>query len=96
MTTAAENNEMFALSPRGDFARRLQQGFGAETQIFGVPSQDRASRAPLIDRRAAPLAALDRFRLAEPLMRRDDLLFWLSIAWLVLLCSTMVWALVAL
>jgi hypothetical protein len=29
-------------------------------------------------------------------MRRDDVLFWCSIAWLVLLCSTLGWALVAL
>ena len=96
MAAAAESNDLFALFRRGDFPRRLQHGFGAETQIIGVPSQDLRSRAPLIDRRAERIVALNQSRLAEPLMRRDDLLFWLSIAWLVLLCSTMVWALVAL
>jgi hypothetical protein len=29
-------------------------------------------------------------------MRRENLLFWLSLAWLVLLCGGVVWALVAL
>jgi len=28
-------------------------------------------------------------------MRRENLLFWLSIAWLVMLCGGVVWALVA-
>ena len=29
-------------------------------------------------------------------MRRENLLFWVSIVWLVFLCSVTVWALVAL
>ena len=70
---------------------------GTKTQIFGVPSQDVDGRARLRLRRAGgPSPRLIKMERQSRTMRRENLLFWLSIAWLVLLCGGVVWALVAL
>ena len=70
---------------------------GAKTQTFGVPSQDLTARARLRLRRAGGFwPALIQIERQSGTMGRENLLFWLSIAWLVLLCGGVVWALVAL
>lgn len=70
---------------------------GTKTQLFGGPSQDFIPRARLRLRRAGgpPLRRIQMERQSRT-MGRENLLFWLSIAWLVLLCGGVVWALVGL
>jgi hypothetical protein len=37
--------------------------------------------------------AVKPHHLAKPTMNRDDVIFWLSIAWFVALCGATIWAL---
>jgi hypothetical protein len=36
---------------------------------------------------------LNQHHLAEPIMTRDDVLFWLSLVWFVALCGAAIWVL---
>jgi len=47
----------------------------------------KASAPPL------PTSRLNQHHLAEPIVNRDDVLVWLSVAWFVALCGAAIWVL---
>jgi hypothetical protein len=69
-------------------------GRGLNSQIIGARSQDRHAGIPY-SRPAARLIGIcdGSIHPADTCMTRDDVMFWLLLAWLIFLCGMALWIL---